>query len=228
MSTMSCDELHEIACELALDLLTGVERASALAHLEECQACRAEVVSLAATADELLVLAPAVEPPAHFSDDVLHQLDELATPHRVQPRRRRVSRRVVAFAAAAAIAIAVVVGSVVVGGNTTPSTETAAIRSGAGVVVGRVSVSGTDPATIALDMHGWTDMLEAYGAAGATRAELAVTGRDGTQHVIGIPVDRRATWTATYAVPGVDGASSVASIAVRGSDGALWCSATFA
>lgn len=226
MNTMSCDELHEIASELALDLLTGVERASALAHLEECQACRTEVVSLAATADELLVLAPAVEPPSHFADGVLHQLDELASPRRVPPRRH-VSRRVVALAAAAVIAIAVVVGSVVVGGSSSRSTETAAIRSGTDVVVGRASISDADPGMVVLDMHGWTDMLDAYGARGATRAELAVTGDDGAEHIIGIPVEHRATWTATYSVPGVDDASSVASIAVRGSDGALWCQATF-
>jgi hypothetical protein len=226
MNTMSCDELHEVACELALDLLTGVERASALAHLEECQACRTEVVSLSATADELLVLAPAVEPPAHFADDVLHQLDELAPPRRVQPRRH-VSRRVVALAAAAVVAIAALVASVVVGGSHAASTETAAIRSGTGVVVGRASISDADPGMVVLDMHGWTNMLDAYGARGATRAELAVTAHDGSRHIIGIPVDHRAAWTATYTVPGVGGASSVASIAVRGSDGALWCEATF-
>ena len=36
MTTMTCDQLQEVAAELALDLLDGVERAAALAHLEHC------------------------------------------------------------------------------------------------------------------------------------------------------------------------------------------------
>ena len=37
---MSCAEFHDSAAELALGVLTGRERAEALAHLDHCEACR--------------------------------------------------------------------------------------------------------------------------------------------------------------------------------------------
>src|SRR4051812_4586661 len=225
MNTMDCDELREVACEVALDLLTGVERASALAHLEECQECRAEVESLASTADELLTLAPAVEPPAGFAAGVLRHLDELAAPRRVRPRRA-LPRRVGILAAAAAVTIAIVAGVVSFGSSPSATHETATVRSGAGIVVGVVSVSDAHPGTVVLDMHGWTEMLQAYGAVGANNAVLAVTNHDGSVHSVSIPVAHDPSWTESFAVPGVD-QSSIATVAIRGHDGALWCSARF-
>lgn len=226
MNTMSCDELREIAPEVALDLLTGAERAAALAHLEECQPCRAEVASLATTADALLAVAPAVEPPAGFTEGVLRQLGEQTSPPR-PANVHALPRRVLALAAAAAIAIIAIAGVVTFSGDRATSTEAATIRSGAGVVVGRATVSDANPEMVALDMRGWTDMLRAYGAEGARSADLVVTDRDGTRHTVTIPVEERAEWTATFAVPGIGEASSVSSIAIRGRDGALWCAATF-
>ena len=44
---LPCEDVRELAPELALGLLTGEERAEALAHLEGCDGCRAEVASLA-------------------------------------------------------------------------------------------------------------------------------------------------------------------------------------
>ena len=37
---MSCDEFAAAAAELALGVLTGRERAAALAHLDGCESCR--------------------------------------------------------------------------------------------------------------------------------------------------------------------------------------------
>ena len=76
MTSMTCAELRDVAGEVALTLLTGAERAAALAHLETCQACRTEVADLTATADELLLLAPAAEPPAGFESRVLAAMAE--------------------------------------------------------------------------------------------------------------------------------------------------------
>src|SRR5690606_34746160 len=59
----TCAEVRELAPDIALGLLTGEERAAALAHLERCGACRAEVVGLAGAADEVLLLAPGATPP---------------------------------------------------------------------------------------------------------------------------------------------------------------------
>jgi hypothetical protein len=72
--TAECDRVREDAPELALGLLGGEERASALRHLAECDACRAHVRALADSADELLELAPPSEPPVGFEDRVFAAL----------------------------------------------------------------------------------------------------------------------------------------------------------
>jgi Putative zinc-finger len=65
-----CDRVRELAPELALGIADGEQRASALEHLAGCARCRARLERLAATADELALLSPAVEPPAGFEDRV--------------------------------------------------------------------------------------------------------------------------------------------------------------
>lgn len=71
---MRCDQVRALAAELALDELTGTERAAALAHLGSCAACRAEVADLAAVADSLLLLAPHAEPSAGFESRVVARI----------------------------------------------------------------------------------------------------------------------------------------------------------
>jgi hypothetical protein len=73
-SEMNCSELAEVAAELALGVLTGRERALALAHLENCEACREDVRQLMVTGDRLLELLPSAEPPAGFETRVLARL----------------------------------------------------------------------------------------------------------------------------------------------------------
>jgi hypothetical protein len=51
---------------LALGALSGKERMAALAHIDTCARCSAEVEALSITADQLLHLAPEVEPPVGF------------------------------------------------------------------------------------------------------------------------------------------------------------------
>jgi anti-sigma-K factor RskA len=74
MDDMSCDEFAEVAAELALGVLTGRERAAALAHLDGCESCREQVRELTATQDELLALLPSQEPPAGFESRVLARI----------------------------------------------------------------------------------------------------------------------------------------------------------
>jgi anti-sigma-K factor RskA len=74
MNDMSCDEFAEVASELALGVLTGRERARALAHLDGCEACREQVRELSMVGDELLALLPSAEPPAGFESRVLDRL----------------------------------------------------------------------------------------------------------------------------------------------------------
>ncbi len=69
-----CALIEPDLAELALGALTGKERVAALAHLEECALCSAEVDELAAAADQLLHLAPAAEPPVGFEARVFERL----------------------------------------------------------------------------------------------------------------------------------------------------------
>lgn len=75
-------ELHELAGIYALDALPEDEQAEFEEHLEQCEACRREVVELQATTSALAV---AVEetPPAGLRDRVLAQVDQ--TPQEAGP-----------------------------------------------------------------------------------------------------------------------------------------------
>ena len=83
---MSCAELADAAAELALGVLTGRERAKALAHLDHCEACREHVRQLTMTGEELLGLLPLREPPAGFETRVMERLG-LSVPERRQAGR---------------------------------------------------------------------------------------------------------------------------------------------
>ncbi|HEY1700116.1 MAG TPA: hypothetical protein VGG75_10440 [Trebonia sp.] len=71
---MSCDEFADVAAELALGVLTGRERADAVAHLETCDSCRETVRQLSMTGEDLAGLLPAAEPPAGFEARVLSRI----------------------------------------------------------------------------------------------------------------------------------------------------------
>ena len=74
VNDMRCEEFANVAAELALGVLTGRERAQALAHLDRCDMCRAEVRQLTLTGEELLGLLPTAEPPAGFETRVLTRI----------------------------------------------------------------------------------------------------------------------------------------------------------
>ena len=104
---MSCEELKDLAPEVALGTIEGEERAEALRHLATCGECRRLVDQLTTVADELLMLAPVQEPPAGFESRVIDALG-----FQRAPRRRR-GRRLLAWlgppvAAAAVTAVALV------------------------------------------------------------------------------------------------------------------------
>jgi hypothetical protein len=96
------DAVHG-AAELALGLLSGPERAEALAHLEGCGPCRIAVEELADVADRLLLLAPEAEPPAGFETGVLARAGA--------PTAARRPRRVWLAAAAVVVVLAAVGGA---------------------------------------------------------------------------------------------------------------------
>ena len=71
---MDCGEFADVAAELALGVLTGRERAQAVAHLDECDSCREHVRQLSLTGEEMLGLLPTREPPAGFESRVMGRL----------------------------------------------------------------------------------------------------------------------------------------------------------
>jgi hypothetical protein len=106
---MSCEETRQLVAELALGIADGADRARALRHLAECADCRRELSELSELADELLLLAPEVEPPVGFESRVLALVQP---PRRVRPRRWRRGLAMLAPAAvAAALATTIVLGA---------------------------------------------------------------------------------------------------------------------
>jgi hypothetical protein len=81
-----CERIRELAPELALGIADGEQRAEALEHLANCADCRAHLESLARVADELLLLAPPLEPPLGFEDRVAARI--APAPVAAPPRRR--------------------------------------------------------------------------------------------------------------------------------------------
>jgi hypothetical protein len=98
---MGCEQVRDLAAELALGVAEGEERDAALRHLSGCGGCRRLVSELSLVGDELLQLAPASAPPAGFESRVLARLTEPPRRWRVQPLARRWQR--VAIAAAAVV-----------------------------------------------------------------------------------------------------------------------------
>jgi hypothetical protein len=158
MSEMSCREFQDAAAELALGVLTGRERAQAMAHLEHCEACRESVRQLTLTGEGLLGLLPSIEPPAGFETRVLDRIG-LSAPApapapapsrwtswlsalRPAPGQRNQLSRPRRVLVAAAVAVAVVAGGL--GGwglhNGTSAPAPTALNSAALVSVSHQSV----------------------------------------------------------------------------------------
>jgi hypothetical protein len=150
MNEMSCRELHDVAAELALGVLTGRGRAQAIAHLDHCEACRENVRQLTMTGEGLLDLLPAMEPPVGFETRVLDRIGlssipdapPAPVPASPAPAPRRQFGRTRRMLAVAAAVVGIIVGGA--GGwalhNGTSSPAPAALDSAALVSVSHQAV----------------------------------------------------------------------------------------
>ncbi len=102
LNEMSCEEFADVAAELALGVLTGRERAQAITHLDQCDACREHVRQLSLTGEEMLGLLPSREPPAGFETRVMGRLGHPAVARRPKRTRRMLATAAVTLAAVAA------------------------------------------------------------------------------------------------------------------------------
>jgi hypothetical protein len=228
MTSMTCAELRDVAEELALDLLDGVERAVALAHLETCGACRHEVGALTEVAEEVLVLAPEVAPSPGFAAGVVTQIQRLRAPATVATATRGRGRtwgRRFAGLAAAAVAVLALVAIIVVRGGPGDDAEVLAadMRTGRGTSVGRVSLQLDDPATVTVSVPGWIDLVRGYGEPLDATYWLAVEHDDGSRDLHPLAPGRDDTWVVPIDVdPG-----AVSAVSVLDDAGRVWCTARF-
>jgi Putative zinc-finger len=86
---MGCEQVRELAPELALGIAEGEERDAALRHLSGCSGCRQLVSELSSVGDELLQLAPAHDPPVGFESRVLAEVTVPPRRRGIQPPARR-------------------------------------------------------------------------------------------------------------------------------------------
>jgi hypothetical protein len=104
---MGCDQVREVAPELALGIAEAQDRDAALRHLTSCAGCRRLVSELTSVGDELLLLAPAREPPPGLASRVLATVTE---PPPRQRRWRIQARRWQFATAAASVVLAAALG----------------------------------------------------------------------------------------------------------------------
>src|SRR5215831_3053109 len=79
---MGCEQVRELAPELAIGTADGQERDAALRHAAACPDCRRLVAELSSVVDDLLLLAPSHEPPPGFASRTVARISP-------PPARRR-------------------------------------------------------------------------------------------------------------------------------------------
>ena len=109
MTVLDCAEVREVAPELALNVLSGAERANALNHMSDCAACRSHLRELTEAVDAVPLLVAEAQPPPGFQQRVVQQM--------TTPSRRFRRRWPAALVAAAAAAILVTTAGFLVQGR---------------------------------------------------------------------------------------------------------------
>lgn len=137
----ACNEFSDDLAELALGILTGRERVAALAHVEACTHCADELEQLARAADDVVLVAPQVEPPVGFETRLFDRMG-VTEPAEVIPLRRRLAAppRWAMGAAAAVVALAVGLGIGWSTGSNRPGPTQASTQHPAGTPVAEAAL----------------------------------------------------------------------------------------
>ncbi len=101
-----CVRYAEEIAELALGISTGRQRAQALAHVEACPGCQADMEQFSLAADSLLEVVPGVEPPLGFEVRIMERLGAGHGPGQSVPRQWSVRRSSWVLACAVALVAA--------------------------------------------------------------------------------------------------------------------------
>ena len=195
-SAFNCNDVRELAPELALGTLSGAERAETLLHVNGCARCQALVADLTDVVDRLPLLVPEVEPPAGFGR---------ATVAAMTGARRRVRFRRWAAIAATAAAAAIVSVTIVRVVDTDPSRPAAVAANptmrtvpmvgAGGLPAGRVYLTG---ATETVDLALTVEYAVPDGRFGIeVRPPNGVAARVGEVDV----ADGRGWWMGTVSIP---------------------------
>lgn len=136
----------DLLIELALGHLDGRQRCDALAHVTGCDECSQQIRAWLDVSEQVLLAAPASEPPLGFESAVLRRVR--------QPRRGR--RRLLLAAAAALILIALTAASLlVVVGRSSEAVVEARMITPSGRDVGEAWIYDDDVSWIFVSVPGW-------------------------------------------------------------------------
>jgi hypothetical protein len=219
VTDMDCAAFCDAAAELALGILTGPDRATALKHMERCASCQAEVASLAAAADRLLDLVPERGAPDGFESRMAAAFRQSVPGQAAQRHRGKAARcglagwRRAGTAAAAAAAAAGVLGFGLYQIGAPPQepaysgAEVAALLTPAGARTGDMVVTGAPQPLLVMLVNpgaapGWYHCyLRTSGGRQAFAGAFHV-GRDGGGWVIQLPMPPRDLTGARLVGPG--------------------------
>lgn len=235
LNQIGCEEFADVAAELALGVLTGRERAEALAHLEHCDACREHVSQLTSTGEQLLALLPASEPPPGFESRVMERIG-LAVPaadpdpavgSRARHRRPRPraglwpARRLLAAAAVVVAVIAAAVGGWGLRGTGPASPRSplsvASLVSASHQTAGKIWVYRGNPS--------WLYMFVGVNAANGT-VICQLVGKNG--HVTTVGSFQLTDGYGSWGSPTPAGVGTLAGARLISSDGTVLATASFA
>jgi hypothetical protein len=189
-----CEECSADLAELALGVLTGRERARALAHVDTCPSCAEQLEHFSRAADMVLLAAPDEEPPMGFEVRLFDRMGvRTVTPrgHRRGHRRAGTPRWMMAAVASAAAAVAALgVGlGVTLSSSPSPTASVATTPAGQTHVEAANLVAVADRRTVGHVVYSngskpWMSMMLADSGVHGT-VNCVVVGKDGVTHKVG-------------------------------------------